>query len=74
VKPGISLEEACSVKYELALTCESSGNIDEYVKLLAEIDASNRNFRDVRTRLDAAHSDKDSLDFSDDDLKGFDFK
>jgi tetratricopeptide (TPR) repeat protein len=74
VKPGISLEESCSVKYELALTCESSGNIDEYVKLLAEIDASNRNFRDVRTRLDAAHSDKDSLDFSDDDLKGFDFK
>ena len=41
------------------------------MKLLSEIDASNRNFRDVRSRLDAVNSDKDVLDFSDDDLKGF---
>ena len=74
VKPGISLEKSCSVKYELALTCEVSGNTEEYVKLLAEIDASDRNFRDVRSRLYAAHSDKDALEFSDDDLKGFDIK
>jgi len=74
VKPGISLEESCTAKYELALTCEASGKNEEYVKLLAEIDAADRNFRDVRSRLDAAHSDKDALDFSDDDLKGFDFK
>jgi len=74
VKPGTSLEETCSAKYELALTCEASGKTEEYVKLLAEIDASNRNFRDVRSRLDASNSDKNSLDFSDDDLKGFDFK
>jgi tetratricopeptide (TPR) repeat protein len=72
VKPGISLEKSSSAKYELALTCEASGNTEEYVKLLAEIDASNRNFRDVRSRLYTAHSDKDALDFSDDDLKGFD--
>ena len=72
LKPGNSLEESCSAKYELALTCEASGNASEYIKLLSEIDASNRNFRDVRSRLDAAHSDKDALDFSDDDLKGFD--
>jgi len=74
LKPGNSLEEACSAKYELALTCEASGNVAEYVKLLAEIDVSNRNFRDVHSRLDAVNSDKDVLDFSDDDLKGFDFK
>lgn len=74
VKPGTSLEETCSAKYELALTCEASGKTEEYVKLLAEIDVSNRNFRDVRSRLDASNSDKNSLDFSDDDLKGFDFK
>jgi len=74
VKPGTSLEETCSAKYELALTCEASGKTEEYVKLLAEIDISNRNFRDVRSRLDASNSDKNSLDFSDDDLKGFDFK
>lgn len=73
VKPGISLEESCSAKYELALTCEASGNTEEYVTLLAEIDTSSRNFRDVRSRLDAANSDKDSLNFSDDDLKGFGF-
>jgi tetratricopeptide (TPR) repeat protein len=73
LKPGISLEENCSAKYELALTCEASGNAAEYVKLLDEIDASNRSFRDVRSRLDAANSDIDSLDFSDDDLKGFGF-
>jgi tetratricopeptide (TPR) repeat protein len=72
LQPGNSLEESCSAKYELALTCEASGNAVEYVKMLAEIDASNRNFRDVRSRLDAANSDKDALDFSDDDLKGFD--
>jgi tetratricopeptide (TPR) repeat protein len=73
VKPGTSLEESCSAKYELALTCEASGNAEEYVTLLAEIDASNRNFRDVRARLDAANADHDALDFSDDDLKGFGF-
>ena len=71
VKPGISLEESCSAKYELALTCYASGNTEEYVKLLAEIDELNRNFRDVHSRLYAVHSDKDDLDFSDDDLKGF---
>ena len=72
VKPGISLEESCSVKYELALTCDASGNSEEYTRLLAEIDSVNRNFRDVHSRLAAAHSDKDALDFSDDDLKVFD--
>lgn len=72
VRPGSTLEESCSVKYELALTCEAAGNADDYVRLLTEIDVVNRNFRDVRSRLDAAHADKDSLNFSDDDLKGFD--
>jgi tetratricopeptide (TPR) repeat protein len=73
VHPGCSLEESCSAKYELALTCDASGKSEEYVKLLVEIDVSNRNFRDVRSRLAAANADKDALDFSDDDLKGFDF-
>lgn len=73
MKPGISLEQSCTVKYELALTCEASGKTEEYVTLLAEIDASDRNFRDVRSRLDAANSNNDDLDFSDDDFKGFGF-
>ena len=74
VKPGISLQKSCSAKYELALVCEASGNTEEYVRLLSEIDVSNRNFRDVHSRLDAANSDIDALDFSDDDFKGFDIK
>jgi tetratricopeptide (TPR) repeat protein len=73
MKPGIGLEPSCTVKYELALTCEAAGKTEEYVTLLAEIDASDRNFRDVRSRLDAANTDKDDLDFSDDDFKGFGF-
>jgi tetratricopeptide (TPR) repeat protein len=71
LRPGISAEESCSAKYELALTCEASANVEEYVKFLTEIDESNRDFRDVRSRLYAVHSDKNALDFSDDDLKGF---
>lgn len=71
MKPGISLEQSCTARYELALTCEASGKAEEYVTLLAEIDASDRNFRDVRSRLDAASSNNDDLDFSDDDFKGF---
>lgn len=74
VKPGLSLEDSCTATYELALTCEASGKHDEYVQLLTGIDAADRNFRDVRARLDAAGSENDALDFSDDDLKFFDEK
>lgn len=74
VRPGLSLEDSCSAKYELALTCEAGGKPDEYVKLLIEIAAEDRNFRDVSRRLDAVNTDKDALDFSDDDFKIFDVK
>jgi tetratricopeptide (TPR) repeat protein len=73
-RPGLSLEDVCTAKYELALTCEAGGKSDEYVALLTEIDAVDRNFRDVGRRLDAVNSDKDALDFSDDDFKFFDTK
>lgn len=71
--PGLSLEDACSVKYELMLTCEALGNNDEAAALLTEIDAYNPGFRDVRSRLDASGADI-SLDFSDEDLQGFELK
>ncbi len=74
LKPELSLEDSCTAKYELALTCEASGKSDEYITLLTEIDAADRNFRDVGRRLDAVNSDKDALDFSDDDFKIFDVK
>jgi tetratricopeptide (TPR) repeat protein len=72
VKPGCNLEDTCTARYELALTCEAAGKSEEYVSLLTEIDGADRNFRDVGRRLDALHSDKHDLDFSDDDFKMFD--
>jgi tetratricopeptide (TPR) repeat protein len=74
VKPLLNIEDASSVKYELALTYEACGKKDQFVELLSEIDNSNAGFRDVRARLDAARTDKNSLEFSDDDLLGFDLK
>jgi tetratricopeptide (TPR) repeat protein len=71
--PGMSLEEACSVKYELALACEALGKSDEAAALLTGIDASNPGFRDVRSRLDVSGNDN-SLDFSDEELQGFELK
>lgn len=73
VNPGLGLEDVCSVKYELVLVCEALGKNDEAASLLTEIDTACPGFRDVRSRLDAAAVDN-SLDFSDEDLQGFDLK
>lgn len=73
VKPGLNLDDSSSIKYELALTCQVLGKNEEAAVLLAEINAANPGFRDVRSRLDAAGGDS-SLDFSDEDLQGFDLK
>ncbi|MBK5275800.1 MAG: tetratricopeptide repeat protein [Desulfuromonadales bacterium] len=74
LNPGFSADDLYTVKYELALTCEVCGKNEDYVTLLTEIDVLNRNFRDVHSRLAAINHDKDFLDFTDDDLKGLDFK
>lgn len=74
MKPGLGLDDASCVKYELALTYGASGKTDKLVALLTEIDKTNSGFRDVRARLDAASMDQNSLDFSDDELLGFDLK
>lgn len=70
LKPGLSNEESCAVKYELASGYEAVGKKEEANLLLSEINASNPGFRDINSRLNAAHF-SDSLDFSDDDLKDF---
>lgn len=70
LKPGLSLDDSCAVKYELVLTYESSGKTDEANRILNEIDSANPGFRDVSSRLNAANLEQ-SLDFSDDDLKNF---
>jgi tetratricopeptide (TPR) repeat protein len=73
VNSSMGLEDSCSVKYELILVCEVLGKRDEATALLKEIDTDYPGFRDVRSRLDAADVDN-SLDFSDEDLQGFDLK
>jgi len=70
LKPGLALNDLCSIKYELALTCEAAFKGDEAAALLEEIDQACPGFRDVRSRLDAAGSEP-TLDFSDEDLQGF---
>ena len=72
--PHLSVDDASSVKYELALTYSAAGKSDLYLDLLTEIDKSNSGFRDVRALLDAAKKEQNSLDFSDDELLGFDLK
>ncbi len=73
LRPGVAVEDTCSIKYELALTCEAAGKGEEAAKLLAEIDMARPGFRDVRSRL-AASGDEPSLAFSDEELKDFDLK
>ena len=70
---GLSLDDSSSIKYELALTCQVLEKNDAAAALLSEINNDNPGFRDVRSRLDAAVIDG-SLDFSDEDLQGFDLK
>ncbi len=74
MKPGLALDEACSVKYELALTCSAGGKQDESSALLTDIETLNPGFRDVKSLLDTTHFDESSLDFSDEELQGFDLK
>jgi tetratricopeptide (TPR) repeat protein len=71
MKPGLSLEDACIVKYELALVSEALGDGEKASALMAEIDAVNAGFRDVHARLKNAG---DSLNFSDEELKDFELK
>ncbi len=71
LKPGLNLEETLSIKYELALTCNLLGKGAEADKLLAETDAANPGFRARYAHPDAIGADA-ALEFSDDDLRGFD--
>lgn len=73
LKPGLSEEESCAVKYELATGYEAAGRNEEANTLLNEINTVNPGFRDISSRINASNI-SDSLDFSDDDLNGFGFK
>jgi tetratricopeptide (TPR) repeat protein len=73
LKPGLSEEEGCAVKYELATGYEAAGKIEEANLLLNKINATNSGFRNINSRLNAANI-LDSLDFSDEDLDDFGLK
>ncbi|MHB8122885.1 MAG: tetratricopeptide repeat protein [Desulfuromonadaceae bacterium] len=70
LKPGLSAEESCAVKYELASGYEAAGKQEEATTILNEIRTTNPAFRDIQSRLNAA-THQDSLDFSDEDLQDF---
>lgn len=70
LKSGLSEEESCAVKYELATGYEATGKKEEANLLFNDINAANPGFRDISSRLDAANH-SDSLDFSDEDLQDF---
>ncbi len=70
LKPGLSAEESCAVKYELASGYEAAGKQEEATTILNEISTTNPAFRDIQSRLNAA-AHLDSLDFSDEDLQDF---
>lgn len=70
LKPGLSEDESCSVKYELATGFQATGRKEEANVILNEIKATNPAFRDINSRINAANL-SDSLDFSDDDLMNF---
>lgn len=73
LKPELSVEESCAVKYELATGYEAAGKTEEANVLLNEINAANPCFRDISSRLNAANN-TESLDFSDEDLNDFGLK
>ena len=70
LKPGLRLEDACAVQYELVITYEALGKTEEASALLNEIDSANPGFRDVSSRINSA-SHESSLDFSDEELQEF---
>lgn len=70
LQPGLSEDQFCAVKYELASTYEAAGKNEEANILLNDIYDANPGFRDISSRINAANG-ADSLDFSDDDLDDF---
>lgn len=70
LKPGLSVEASCAVKYELATGYEAAGKKEEANLLLNEIHVINPGFRDISSRLNAANI-LGTLDFSDEDLQDF---
>lgn len=74
--PAMSADDRCVLQYELALTCIVLGNDEEAWRLFKEVEQINPQYRDVASRLHDATETRfaGGLDFSDDELLGFDLK
>jgi tetratricopeptide (TPR) repeat protein len=74
--PDMIEDDRCGLQYELALTCIALGKEEEAWRLLKDIEQINPHYRDVATRLHDASETRfaGGLDFSDDELLGFDLK
>ncbi len=74
--PAMSADDRCGLQYELALTCIVLGNDEEAWRLFKEVEQINPQYRDVASRLHDATETRfaGGLDFSDDELLGFDLK
>lgn len=71
LKPGLDQEDFLSAKYELALTCKAALKNDEFARMLAEIETVSPGYRDVRSLIAEIGTEKNDLDFSEEDFKGF---
>ncbi len=74
--PDLSVDDRCGLQYELALTCVALGKKEEAWRLFKDIEQINPQYRDVALRLHDATETRfaGGLDFSDDELLGFDLK
>ncbi len=70
--PGLTVEDSCALKYELALTFAAQGDEEQARRCFAEIQACNPTFRDVGTRLQGGSAA--GFDFDEDDLLDFELK
>lgn len=74
--PGQSTDEEATISYELALTLRHTGKEDEAREMLESLEISYPGFRDVAALLRDSSSEEllNGLDFSEDELSGFDLK
>ncbi len=70
LKPGLSVDETCAVKYELMVGYETTGRKAEAQLLRTEIYGINPNFRESDSSLNPAEL-SNTLDISEDDLQDF---
>lgn len=70
--PGLTIEDSCALKYELALTFVAQGDDEQARRCFQEIQSQNPSFKDVGARLQGESTA--GFDFDEDDLLDFELK